>query len=66
MVTDESIDDHGGRQKRGRVSSGGDLPRPCRMSVEEKLDTLADTLMVMKDLMTKKGFTAAGSPGVRK
>ena len=38
------------------------------MSVEEKLDTLADTLMVMKDLMTKKGFfdEGPGTSGVNK
>ena len=57
-----------GDESQGHVSSGSDLPRPRRMSVEEKLDTLADTLTVMKDLMTKKGFfdEGPGTSGVNK
>ena len=33
-----------------------ELTQKCRMSVDEKLDSLTDTLKVMQDMMLKKGF----------
>ena len=59
-TSDEETEDPSSQSTEGyrnkRRKTGGETSTKKRQSVEDKLDTLSNTLMAMQDMMLKKGF----------